>query len=102
MQPSSSAIGETLLSKLGWRPGQGIGPRITARALRLAERKENPSLPQEELEEDPEAKKHLFAPRDTTLVVYHQKERMEGLGWVKGGGLKKTDGKSLDEQSEFF
>ncbi|WWC65679.1 uncharacterized protein I303_108300 [Kwoniella dejecticola CBS 10117] len=37
--PSSSSIGEKLLQKLGWRPGQGIGPRVTLRKLKLQQGK---------------------------------------------------------------
>ncbi|CED84251.1 Predicted RNA binding protein, contains G-patch domain [Phaffia rhodozyma] len=107
IQPSSSNIGDTILTKLGWRPGQGIGPRITARALRLAERKENPNAvvddPEEgdEVGEDSEAKKHLFAPRDTKLLLFDQKEGSEGLGWIKGDGLKKTDHMDQKDNSRF-
>lgn len=43
----------------------------------------------EEPVDDDEAKKHLFAPRDTPLRVYPPKDGPEGLGWVRGAGLSK-------------
>ena len=80
--PSRTSIGQSLLQKLGWRPGQGIGPRVTLRKLRLQEGKGR-----EEDPEDPEAGRHTFAPRDARLLVYEAKEGREGLGYQKGRGM---------------
>ena len=68
---------------MGWRLGQGIGPRITYRQLRGQE-----GRPIEEDEVvDEEANKHLYAPRDTKTITFHKKENAFGLGYVPGQGL---------------
>ena len=88
--PAKTSIGQTLLQKLGWRPGQGIGPRVTLRKLRKQEEKSGKrSVPQADAEEaeDAEAGRHTFAPRDTRLLVCPAKEDREGLGYEKGKGM---------------
>lgn len=74
-----------MLQKQGWRPGQGIGPRISLRRLKLQDAKSGPvtDIPEEG---DDQSGKHLFAPRDTKLVVYESKEEKQGLGYVRGMG----------------
>lgn len=101
--PAKSSIGQTLLQKQGWKPGQGIGPRITLRKLRIQEgklgrRRTGLDDEDEEIEQQQGAGKHLFAPRDSRLVVYRTKDDKEGLGYEKGRGMgrippKETIGK---------
>jgi G patch domain-containing protein 1 len=86
--------------KMGWKPGQGIGPRLTARQLKLQERKigrraahVGSYVPEMEDDEDPkdavdaQGKKHTFAPRDTGLMSFDNKQDRAGLGYVRGAGL---------------
>ncbi|WWC73506.1 uncharacterized protein I206_107477 [Kwoniella pini CBS 10737] len=94
--PSSSSIGEKLLQKLGWRPGQGIGPRVTLRKLKLQQGKLGGSrvgMTQEVDEEDEEGSKHTYAPRDAELLTFESKEDKQGLGFVKGRGMGSLPGK---------
>ncbi|WVQ96167.1 hypothetical protein IAU59_003270 [Kwoniella sp. CBS 9459] len=95
--PAKSSIGEKLLQKLGWRPGQGIGPRVTLRRLQIQEGKLATGRPgvvpgDEEDMDDAEAGKHTFAPRDARLLVYDAKEDRQGLGFVKGSGMGALPG----------
>lgn len=69
--PSHEAAGVRLLQRMGWRPGQGAGPRLTHAQwkrecrLRAAEKKrnhENGHLSEDE-EDDNISKNHTFAPR---------------------------------------
>ena len=90
--PTRSSIGQKLLQKLGWRPGQGIGPRVTLRKLRIQEGKlgrQRVGIEEDENMGDGEAEKHTFAPRDVKLLVYDAKEERQGLGYEKGVGMGK-------------
>ncbi|KZT59468.1 DUF1604-domain-containing protein [Calocera cornea HHB12733] len=85
--------GAKLLQKMGWRPGQGVGPRITYAKRRAQDRIAGAAASQEGDEmDDEEAGKHLYAPRDTVAVVYRAKEDSFGLGYVRGAGLREGDG----------
>ncbi|ORY34948.1 hypothetical protein BCR39DRAFT_563551 [Naematelia encephala] len=98
--PARSSIGQSLLTKLGWRPGQGIGPRVTLRKLKRQEGKLAKSrvgieeADEDEEMDDVEASKHTFAPRDVRLVVYPAKEDREGLGYEKGKGMGRLPGRA--------
>ena len=87
-------MGQKLLMKMGWRPGQGIGPRVSARKRKIQEAKLSgrPYQPRsEELAVDEEEGKHRFAPRDSKLMVFEQKTDKGGLGYVKGQSIQSSD-----------
>ncbi|WWC95390.1 hypothetical protein V866_002252 [Kwoniella sp. B9012] len=96
--PSRSSIGEKLLQKLGWRPGQGIGPRVTLRKLRLQQGKlgkARAGINDDEdgqMGDDEEGSKHTFAPRDVALLTFDAKDDKQGLGFVKGRGMGPLPG----------
>ena len=91
--------------KMGWKPGQGVGPRLTARQLKLQERKigrraahVGARQPGQEAEQDDgddemdesrdgQGNKHTFAPRDTKLLLFDNKQDRSGLGYIRGGGM---------------
>lgn len=77
-------MGARILRKMGWRLGQGIGPRITYKQL-LEQEGDSIGL---DRAVDEEAAKHLYAPRDTKLILYFRKENAFGLGYVPGQGLQ--------------
>ncbi|RXK36349.1 G patch domain-containing protein 1 [Tremella mesenterica] len=94
--PARTSIGQTLLQKLGWRPGQGIGPRVSLRKLKLQEaRLGGKGVVNEEDEEmdETENSKHTYAPRDVRLVTYDSKDDRAGLGFEKGRGMGRLTGK---------
>ena len=68
---------------MGWRLGQGIGPRITYKQLRAQEGR---PIKEDEVV-DEEANKHLYAPRDTMTIRFQKKENAFGVGYVPGQGL---------------
>lgn len=64
-RPSETSIGEKLLNKMGWKQGQGIGPKTRRRV--------EPS--------DDASEVHLFAPDDTQMIVLTKKNDCKGLGF---------------------
>lgn len=66
--PPKDSIGVKLLRKMGWRPGQGIGPRMKK------------PLDDEE-ESDEEDNNITFAPRDTPIENFQAKRDTYGLGY---------------------
>lgn len=87
-------MGARILKKMGWRLGQGIGPRLT-----YAQRKAqdagflDPSKEIEGDEEDvAEAKKHMYPRRDTQVMLAPRKDNFHGLGYSPGMGLNESVG----------
>ena len=105
VRPSNDRIGEKLLRRMGWREGQGIGPRISAQARRRQAAEMGVQSTLEDDAEDEEASKHLFAPLDRPLALYEAKEDLRGLGSdavqtldqaVRSSG--KGKGRAVDDQ----
>jgi G patch domain-containing protein 1 len=61
IQPSTS-IGIRLLKKMGWKEGQGIGPKIRRQAANSDE-------------------SHWFAPQNTKIISFSRKTDIKGLGY---------------------
>lgn len=72
--PPKDSIGIRLLRKMGWRPGQGIGPRIIKKNL---EEMDNDN----DEDEDEFLRDATFAPRDTPIENYQPKRDTYGLGF---------------------
>ncbi|KAG0365789.1 hypothetical protein BGZ54_006204 [Gamsiella multidivaricata] len=71
--PSSEPVGIRLLKRMGWKPGQGIGPRVSRR-----QRKPEDGL----LSDDDEVPANVtFAPIDSAVVVFTHKSNHQGLGF---------------------
>ncbi|KAF8159383.1 hypothetical protein B0H34DRAFT_654370 [Crassisporium funariophilum] len=99
--PKDSA-GARILMKMGWRLGQGIGPRLT-----LKERKAQDAEAYQATtgarysggtlnipEDDEEATKHTYAPRDTPILHVKRKDNSHGVGYVPGLSLNESIGES--------
>lgn len=87
VKPGSRRIGQKIMTKMGWRPGQGIGPRISYARRKQQMKEMGMEADDEEEEDDEEAKKHTFAPLDRTILTFEQKENQWGLGYVPGQPL---------------
>ncbi|KIX08089.1 uncharacterized protein Z518_02744 [Rhinocladiella mackenziei CBS 650.93] len=70
-RPLDETIGSRLLKRMGWREGQGIGPRV--------KRVANLGNYDDELDETEET--HLFAPEDVPIVSFPRKMDCKGLGY---------------------
>lgn len=97
--PIEDSPGAKLLRKMGWRPGQGVGPRVSYTKLKrqdqlLAGPSAAPSRPDMP---DDEASKHTFAPRDTQIPNYPPKGDAFGLGYARGPGLIAQAGVGSDK-----
>jgi G patch domain-containing protein 1 len=67
-RPTGKTIGVKLLEKMGWKEGQGIGPKVRRKA----------DL-DEESEKDRADTMHLFAPEDSPLISFDRKFDRKGL-----------------------
>ena len=85
---------------MGWRLGQGIGPRVS-----LKQRKAQDALAYQPTtgtrhtghtldlpDDDEEASKHTYAPRDTPVLHVNRKDNSHGLGYVPGLSLNESLG----------
>lgn len=103
--PKDSA-GARILKKMGWRLGQGIGPRVTLaqRKKQDSEARQAGSISRVTLDnltipdDDEEADKHTYAPRDTPLLVVERKDNWHGLGYRPGMGLNESLGSKGQSQ----
>ncbi|GAA6033771.1 hypothetical protein JCM8097_004426 [Rhodosporidiobolus ruineniae] len=97
--PSSSRVGLSLMRKMGWRDGQGVGPRVTLAGRKKQAKELGIALPADEEGEGEEgagggeASKHLYAPLDRPLTLVKGTSTSVDRGW----GLGYEPGMTLDE-----
>jgi G patch domain-containing protein 1 len=77
-RPSGETIGVKLLKKMGWKEGQGIGPKVRRKA-NVAEVEENDSET---------TTTHLFAPEDPPMISFNRKFDHKGLGFESEARLQ--------------
>ncbi|KAL4775026.1 hypothetical protein BDW60DRAFT_214910 [Aspergillus nidulans var. acristatus] len=91
---SGETVGVKLLKKMGWREGQGIGPKVRRKAD-LGDGKAGPG--------DAD-KTYLFAPENPPMVAFLRKNDYKGLGF--GGearlGSRQEEGEKPDEDDDPF
>jgi G patch domain-containing protein 1 len=102
MPPLEDSPGVRLLKKMGWRLGQGVGPRVSWRTRKiqdlLAAGKSIDSVDLDALngndddDADEEAKRHLYPPRDTVVPRVPMKTDAYGIGFRAGAGLMESLG----------
>ncbi|PFH50306.1 hypothetical protein AMATHDRAFT_75708 [Amanita thiersii Skay4041] len=101
--PKDSA-GARVLRKMGWKPGQGIGPRISYRERKLQDlqttNKKMLTLAEVKVtEEEEEASKHTYPRRDTPVLLAERKDNFHGLGYIPKAGLLDSLARSNAETS---
>ncbi|KAJ5247216.1 hypothetical protein N7468_002199 [Penicillium chermesinum] len=79
-------MGMKLLKKMGWREGQGIGPKVRRRA-----NLEDGTLGEET---------HLFAPANPPLVAFVRKKDFKGLGFEGEARLERPSESENDEKED--
>ena len=81
LKTTGETMGVKLLRKMGWRDGQGIGPKVRRKA-RLDEGSELNSGQSQET--------HLFAPENSDMIAFVRKNDRKGLGFEGEGRLHST------------
>ncbi|KAJ7105123.1 hypothetical protein C8R43DRAFT_1092179 [Mycena crocata] len=97
---AKDSAGARILKKMGWRIGQGIGPRVTLRQRQLQDKQASlgrrvfgaSGMDVDIPDDHDEANKHMYAPRDTPLLVVERKENSHGLGYHPGMSLNESVG----------
>ena len=85
---------------MGWRLGQGIGPRITLKQRKMQDAQAYEASTGAKYsgttlnipEDDEEGTKHTYAPRDTPVLAVKRKVDTHGLGYVPGLSLSESLG----------
>lgn len=90
LKTTGDTMGVKLLRKMGWRDGQGVGPRVRRKA-RLDE------------EDDPggggSQETHLFAPENSQMITFVRKNDRKGLGFEGEGRLADVQNNGKDSNS---
>jgi G patch domain-containing protein 1 len=74
LRPSGETNGSKLLKRMGWKEGQGIGPKV----------RRNANAGDGELESE---ESHLFAPNNSPMISFPRKTDHKGLGYEGEGHL---------------
>lgn len=76
---SGDTVGVRLLKRMGWKEGQGIGPKVRRRA----------NLDDDHQDED-DGQTYLFAPENTPLIAFVDKYDRKGIGFEGEQRLDKA------------
>lgn len=83
LKTTGETMGVRLLKKMGWREGQGIGPKVRRKAE--IDEKDDPGGGNGGDQET-----HLFAPADSNMMSFVRKNDQKGLGFEGEGRLGET------------
>lgn len=87
---TGDTMGVKLLRKMGWRDGQGVGPRVRRKA----------KLDEEDDPGDGEGQEtHLFAPENSQMISFVRKNDRKGLGFEGEGRLADVQNDGKDSNS---
>jgi G patch domain-containing protein 1 len=95
LKTEGETMGVKLLKRMGWREGQGIGPKVRRKA-KLAD--------DGSLGDDDSAGTHLFAPENPPMVAFVRKLGHKGLGFEGEArldpGMRAENGSGIDSDQE--
>lgn len=77
LRPKEDTIGTKLLRRMGWREGQGVGPRIQRK------------LADDEMD-DSEGQTYNLAPINTAIIALERKTNSRGLGYAAQPSLQRS------------
>ena len=80
LKASGETMGVRLLRRMGWRDGQGVGPKVRRKA-RLDDR--------DGVEGGDSRETHLFAPENSEMISFVRKNDHKGLGFEGEGRLSE-------------
>ena len=89
--PPDETMGVKLLKKMGWKEGQGIGPKVK-RAVIVSDDGTSHEAEQPGV-------MHYFAPQNSALVTLEKKENYSGLGYT-GSLQESTHEQKLEPNAE--
>ncbi|KAF5014081.1 hypothetical protein F66182_15066, partial [Fusarium sp. NRRL 66182] len=97
LKTEGETMGVKLLKRMGWREGQGIGPKVGRRA----NLDDSSNLPQDG---NHQLDTHLFAPSDAPMVTFVRKVDHFGLGFEReerlDSSLRLKDAPSRQDEDE--
>ncbi|KAG2011919.1 DUF1604 domain-containing protein [Coprinopsis cinerea AmutBmut pab1-1] len=91
---------------MGWRPGQGIGPRVSLKERKRQDEEafdpytglKHTGQSLSVAEDDEEASKHTYPRRDIPVLHVSRKENRHGLGYKPGMSLNDSLGRKAEGQ----
>lgn len=92
LEPHEDTMGVRLMQKMGWRQGQGVGPRV----WRNARSDDFDQATQVTGEKDA----HLFAPDNPPMIRHLRKDDRKGLGFLTEDSLIPTAGDQWNEKDD--
>ncbi|KAE9971981.1 hypothetical protein BLS_004219 [Venturia inaequalis] len=88
--PAGETMGVKLLQRMGWRLGQGVGPK-TRRQARLSEEGEEGGAAGE---------LHLFAPENSKMIGFIRKNDQKGLGYTGETSLSSLTDRTVESKQD--
>jgi G patch domain-containing protein 1 len=81
MPPPSESMGVKLLKRMGWKEGQGVGPKVKRKAR----------TGDVDVDAKDEEKEYYFAPENTKVVTFSRKTDTRGLGYTGEASMREAE-----------
>lgn len=89
---AQDTMGVKLLKKMGWKDGQGVGPKIRGKDRIADEGEEEGNVV--------DGKTYLLAPKNSALVIFNRKTDSRGIGYIGEGILRQQEEKQEGESKQ--